>query len=260
MPTVRANGIELHYERFGEGPPLLWCNGSGSTVRETAPLLARYGEHFDVVVHDQRGLGQTEVPPGPYTMADYAADALALLDAVGWEQPRVLGISFGGMVAQELAVTAPGRIARLALLCTSPGGAGGSSYPLHDLIEVPPGERAATHARLLDTRFDDAWLADHPQDKAVVDLMTARPAPAEGAWLQLMARKDHDAWDRLPTVTCPTLVASGRYDGIAPPENGKAIASRIPDARLELYEGGHLFVLQDRRAVPAIIDFLTEGS
>ncbi len=260
MPTAALNGIDIYYERAGTGPPLLFLNGSGSTLAEAAPMLDRLRPHFDVVAHDQRGLGRTSIPDGPYTMADYAADAAALAEHVGWDRYCVVGISFGGMVAQELAVTAPGRIARLALLCTSPGGAGGSSYPLHDLIEVPPGERAATHARLLDTRFDDAWLADHPQDKAVVDLMTARPAPAEGAWLQLMARKDHDAWDRLPTVTCPTLVASGRYDGIAPPENGKAIASRIPDARLELYEGGHLFVLQDRRAVPAIIDFLTEGS
>jgi pimeloyl-ACP methyl ester carboxylesterase len=258
VPTVRANGIDIHYERFGEGPPLLWCNGSGSTVADTAPLLTPYAEHFDLLIHDQRGLGQTEAPAGPYSMADYAADARALLDAVGWNQPRVLGISFGGMVAQELAVTAPDRIARLALLCTSPGGDGGSSYPLHELPDLPPDERAARHAQLLDTRFDDAWLAEHPRDKAVVDLMTARPEPTEGAWLQLLARKDHDVWDRLHQVRCPTLVASGRYDGIAPPENGKAIASRIPDARLELYEGGHLFVIQDRSAAPDVIEFLLE--
>jgi pimeloyl-ACP methyl ester carboxylesterase len=258
VPTVRANGIDLYYERFGEGPPLLWCNGSGTTVADTAPLLTPYAERFDLLIHDQRGLGQTEAPTGPYTMADYAADALALLDAVGWAQPRVLGISFGGMVAQELAVTAPERVARLALLCTSPGGDGGSSYPLHELTGLPPEERAATHARLLDTRFDDAWLAEHPGDKAVVDLMTARPEPSEGAWLQLMARKDHDVWDRLANITCRTLVAGGRYDGIAPPENSKAIASRITGSRLELYEGGHLFVIQDRAAGPDIIEFLAE--
>ncbi len=204
------------------------------------------------------GPAGTEVPPGPYAMADYAADALALLDAVGWDQPRVLGISFGGMVAQEMAVTASDRIARLALLCTSPGGAGGSSFPLHELRGLPAEEQAGRHAQLLDTRFDDSWLAAHPRDKAVVDLMTARPEPSEGAWLQLMARKDHDVWDRLHQVSCPTLVASGRFDGIAPPENGEAIASRIPGARLELYEGGHLFVIQDRSAGPDIIKFLLE--
>ena len=76
-------------------------------------------------------------------MADYAADALALLDHVGWDRARVVGVSFGGMVAQELAVTAPERVERLALLCTSPGGAGGASYPLHELAALPEAERAA---------------------------------------------------------------------------------------------------------------------
>ena len=84
---------------------------------------------MEVVAHDQRGLGRSSIPAGPYTMAQYAADALGLLDAVGWSTCRVVGVSFGGMVAQELAVTAPERVERLALMCTSPGGAGGSSYP-----------------------------------------------------------------------------------------------------------------------------------
>jgi 3-oxoadipate enol-lactonase len=259
VPTVRANGIDLYYERLGSGPPLLFLNGSGATVEQIGPLLRPYTDRFEVLIHDQRGLGRTEVRPGPYTMADYAADALALLDDVGLPRPRVAGISFGGMVAQELAVTAPERIERLALLCTSPGGAGGSSYPLHELPSLAPEERNRKHGTLLDTRFDDAWLAAHPNDRAMVDMMGARPEPTAGAVLQLEARKDHDVWDRLPRITCPTLVASGRYDGIAPPENGKAIASRIPNAELRLYEGGHMFMVQDPTATPAVIDFL-EGS
>ncbi|MET0901619.1 MAG: alpha/beta fold hydrolase [Acidimicrobiales bacterium] len=260
MPTVRANGIDLYHERLGRGAPLLWLNGSGSTIAQIAPLLDPYSAHFDVLIHDQRGLGRTEVPAGPYSMADYAADALALLDVVGWERTRVLGISFGGMVAQELAVTAPDRIERLALLCTSPGGEGGSSYPLHELGALAPEDRARRHGTLLDTRFDEAWLAEHPNDKALVDLMGARPEPTQGAVLQLEARRDHDVWDRLDRVTCPTLVASGRYDGIAAPENGEAIASRIPGAELRLFEGGHMFMVQDRAATRAVIDFLLQDS
>jgi 3-oxoadipate enol-lactonase len=256
VPTVRANGIDLYYERLGGGPPLLFLNGSGATVQQVGPLLRPYAEHFEVVIHDQRGLGRTEVPSGPYRMADFAADALALLDELGLDRPRVAGISFGGMVAQELAVTAPERVERLALLCTSPGGAGGSSYPLHELAALPSEERNKRHAQLIDTRFDDAWLAAHPNDEAMVALMDARPEPTEGAVLQLDARKDHDVWDRLPRITCPTLVASGRFDGIAAPENGEAIASRIPGAELRLFEGGHMFMVQDRSATPAVIEFL----
>ena len=131
------NGIDVHYERGGDGPPLLFCNGSGATLESSAPVIARFREHFDVVAHDQRGLGRTTIPPGPYTMADYAADAAALLDHVGWERCALVGISFGGMVAQELAVTWPERFARLALVCTSPGGTRAGVVP------APRARRAA---------------------------------------------------------------------------------------------------------------------
>ena len=159
IPKTTANGIGLYYERSGSGARLLFLNGSGSTLATSALLIAPFAGRFDVVAHDQRGLGRTDIPPGPYSMADYAADALALLDTVGWDTCRVVGVSFGGMVAQELAVTAPERVERLALCCTSPGGVGGASYPLQELAALPVDERAAVGTRLLDTRFDAEWFA-----------------------------------------------------------------------------------------------------
>jgi pimeloyl-ACP methyl ester carboxylesterase len=263
MPTVSVNGIDCYYERSGSGPPLLFVNGSGSTLETSAMLVKPFTERFDVVAHDQRGLGRTSIPEGPYTMADYAADAAALLDAVGWDTARVVGISFGGMVAQELAVTWPERIERLALLCTSPGGVGGSSFPLHTLAALPPEERASKAAELLDTRFTPEWLAEHPGDQALVDFLARReegtsddPDVQRGMTEQLHARAGHDVSDRLGAVTCPTLVACGRYDGIAPSANGKEIASRIAGAELREFEGGHAFMVQDPEAYPAIIEFL----
>jgi pimeloyl-ACP methyl ester carboxylesterase len=262
MPTVTANGIAVYFERAGTGPPLLFLNGSGSTIETSRLLIDVFTPRFDVVVHDQRGLGKTEIPPEPYSMADYAADALALLDTVGWRRCRVVGVSFGGMVAQEVAVTAPSRVERLALVCTSPGGVGGASYPLHELAELDADARAAVHTPLMDTRFDDAWLAAHPSDQALVDMMNGRrmgertAEQLRGERAQLEARRNHDVCDRLTVVACPTLVASGRYDGIAPPSNGAAIAERIPGAELRLYEGGHAFFAQDRRVLPEILDFL----
>jgi 3-oxoadipate enol-lactonase len=144
VPTVELNGIDLSHECTGAGPPLLFVNGSGATVVTSAPLSAPFTTCFDVVAHDERGLGRTAIPPGRYTMADYAADAAALLDHLEWDSCRVAGVSFGGMVAQELAFTWPERIERLALLRTSPGGAGGASYPRHELAALVPEERAAT--------------------------------------------------------------------------------------------------------------------
>jgi pimeloyl-ACP methyl ester carboxylesterase len=195
-------------------------------------------------------------------MAEYAGDAVAVADHLGWSTFRLAGVSFGGMVAQELAVTWPDRVERLALLCTSPGGEGGSSYPLHELAAMPAAEAMALGMRLLDTRFDADYLRDHPADQALADLMAARrsaPKTAEqqvGIDAQLEARSHHDVCDRLGRIACPTFVGAGRYDGIAPLPNSEAIVARVPNAALHVYEGGHAFFAQDRAAFPEILDFL----
>jgi 3-oxoadipate enol-lactonase len=262
----RLNGIEIHLEVRGqpETPRTLFLNGSGATLARTGPLLDMFAGSLHVACHDQRGLGRTEAPPGPYAMADYAADALAVADHLGWSTFRLAGVSFGGMVAQEVAVTAPDRIERLALMCTSPGGAGGSSYPLHELVDMDPAERSTLYRSLLDTRFSDEWLETHPSDRALFATMTAASTVEKskdtlrGEWEQLQARRHHDVWHRLDHITCPTLVTAGRYDGIAPVENSVAITSRIPEATLEIYEGGHVFFLQDSRAIPDMCEFLSQ--
>jgi pimeloyl-ACP methyl ester carboxylesterase len=262
MATLTLGAIDLYWERRGEGPRLLFVNGSGATIESAAPLIDAFARQFEVVVHDQRGLGRTSIPERQPTMADFAADAAALLDHVGWEKPNVFGISFGGMVAQELAVTWPERIGRLVLSCTSPGGEGGSSYPLEELAALPLDEQIQEWTRHLDVRFDDAWLVDHPGDRAIVDILRTRlSAPKtdeqrRGELMQVVARQGHDVWDRLGRITSPTLVACGAYDGLAPRSNSEAIASRIPDATLRCYEGGHLFVYQDPQAMPDITEFL----
>ena len=99
-----------------------------------------FDDTFEVLAYDQRGLGQTEVPEGPYTMAEYADDAAALIAAVGWDDCAVVGVSFGGMVAQELAIRHPGRVRRLALCCTSSGGAGGCLVPAPRAGRPGPGD------------------------------------------------------------------------------------------------------------------------
>jgi 3-oxoadipate enol-lactonase len=262
LPTIEANGIELYYERWGDGPRLLFLNGSGSSLATSEVLIKLFTNDFEVIAHDQRGLGRSAIPPGPYTMAQYAGDAAVLLDHVGWERTRVVGVSFGGMVAQELAVTWPERVERLALLCTSPGGTRGASYPLHELAGLPDAERSRTALALLDSRFTPEWLADHPSDRALAEMMAARrdtaqtPEQRRGEALQLEARSRHDVCDRLAGITCPTLVACGRFDGIAPPSNGEAIAERVAGADLHVYQGGHAFFAQDPAALPDVLAFL----
>lgn len=262
MPTAHLNGIDVYFERRGAGPPVLYLNGSGATLAGMQILLDVFAPRCDLLAADQRGVGETEIPPGPYTMADYAADAMALLDHVGWDSARVVGISFGGMVAQELAVTAPERVERLALLCTSPGGAL-PSYPLHELEGLDPAARTEAYLSILDSRFTPEWLETHESDRNLVTMLAARQAGEKSAEVrrgeaeQLAARSHHDVLDRLGRVDAPTLVAAGRYDGIAPLPNSEAIVARIPGAELRVYEGGHAFFAQDPAALPEVVDFLT---
>jgi pimeloyl-ACP methyl ester carboxylesterase len=259
MPTGAVNGVELCWEHAGSGPRVLFCNGSGLTLEDVRPLLGFLTARFDLLAWDYRGFGHSAPATRPYTIAEMATDAFGLTEIAGWSECRVLGISFGGMVAQEFAVTNPERVERLALACTSPGGQGGSSYPLEKLLELPPEEQTAAMLRVADSRWDERWLDDHPADRALSERVTSsqmNPPCAAAHTAQLRARAGHDVWDRLGAITCPTLVAYGNYDGIAPRQNSTAIASRIQTAELHGYEGGHGFLFQDPAAMPALAEFL----
>jgi 3-oxoadipate enol-lactonase len=266
MTRAALADVDLYYEVAGAGPRLLLISGTGGDLRAPPSVFdGPLTKLFEIAAYDQRGLGRSSVPPGPYRMADYAADAAGLLDTLGWRDALVMGISFGGMVAQELAVRHPARVRRLVLACTSSGGAGGSSYPLHELEDLPEDDKVARALELADVRYDAEWRTRNAdQYRSLAALMQARnavgrdePGRAEGAALQLAARRDHDTWDRLDRITCPTFVCGGRYDGIAPPANAERLAAAIPGATLELFEGGHLFLLQDGAAWPAIMAFLS---
>jgi pimeloyl-ACP methyl ester carboxylesterase len=266
VPVDRVNGVELYWEHIGSGPRLLFCNGSGATLQVIRPLLDVFAGKFDLLAWDYRGLGRSVPLAGPYTLADLAADAAGLVELAGWDTCRVLGMSFGGMVAQEFAVTNPQRVERLALACTSAGGEGGSSYPVQKLQELPPQERPSVELKLADSRWDERWLEAHPADRALAEGLTAGsrnqrdPTAADALKAQLEARAGHDVWDRLEAITCPTLVGYGNYDGIAPARNSAAIASRIHGAELRGYEGGHLFLFQDPAALPEFEAFLQAPS
>ncbi len=267
MPFISVRDIELYYEIKGRGPRLVFISGTGHDLRIspnafTYPLV----ERFTVLGFDQRGMGRSGKPDVPYTMADYAADAAALMAALGWNEAAVMGVSFGGMVAQELALRHPERVSRLILCCCASGGAGGSSYPLHELVDLPPEERTARFIELTDSRLDKTWQAAHPEEfKALIDktladvaLTSAEPGWAVGARRQLKARQGHDTYDRLPRITAPTFVCGGRYDLIVTEERLRTLAERIPNARLEMFAGGHLtFLEEDPRAFERIFAFLS---
>ena len=264
MPHARVGDIEIYYERAGAGPRLLFISGTGGDLRNRPGVFdGPLAKSFDLLAYDQRGLGQTGKPDAPYSMAGYADDAAGLMDALGWDRALVMGVSFGGMVAQELALRHPGNIERLVLACTSPGGAGGASYPFHEIDHLDRLERSRRMIPIADTRRDAAWAAANPDlyDQILAlgaaDPFAGEPKHAMGGRRQLEARAAHDTWERLPEIACPVMIAAGRYDGIALPAAQERMAGRIPGARLQFFECGHLFMIQDRTAIPAMTAFLT---
>lgn len=266
MPHIQAGDLKVWFERPNPdaGARLLYITGTGADLRKKPnPLGSPLAASFDLLTYDQRGLGRTDKPVGPYTMAQYAEDAQALLDAIGWDDCAVIGVSFGGMVAQELAIRFPARVSKLVLCCCSTGGAGGASYPLHELEHLSTEDKI--HARL--TRTDTRVTRQQGDYQAMVDKALAdaatdaslygdEPGRAEGARWQLLARAQHDTWDRAPSIAAPTLVCGGKYDGQAEPHVVEALAQRIPGASLAFFDGGHGFLNQDPMAVQRVSAFL----
>lgn len=262
MPQIRVRDINIYFEQVGSGSNCLIINGSGGDLRYKPGFLqSPLAEHFQLTCYDQRGLGQTDKPDQGYRMADYADDAAAVMTALNIEPALVWGISFGGMVAQELAIRYPQLIRKLALFCTSPGGAGGSSFPLHTLMDLPKEERIRRTITIGDTRITPEWIAENQErfdmlmraydrDKYAMELNYEL-----GMRNQLLARAEHDTWDRLGQITAPTFLAGGFFDGIAKPESMRAMQKQIPQAQLSFYNGGHLFMFQDKRAYEDLIAF-----
>ena len=264
MPFVTVRDLKMYYEIRGKGPRLLVISGTGGDLRRSPSIFEMpIAQHFEILAYDQRGLGQTSRPDIPYSMIDYADDANALLEAVGWDCCLVMGISFGGMVVQEFALRYPHRVERLVLASTSSGGAGGASYPLHELADLTVEEYACKILYLSDTRRDAVWQAANPAqfqlllDQTLAGLRVGADEPGRqmGARRQLEARAPHDTFERLSHLRMPVYICGGRYDGMAPPANLEAMRKQIPGARLELFEGGHLFFIQDPRELERIAAF-----
>jgi 3-oxoadipate enol-lactonase len=265
LPDTKIHDLDFYYERAGSGPPLLFISGSGGDLRvKPNQMDGPFPRHFDTLSYDQRGLGRTSKPDKTYSMADYADDAARLMDHVGWARAKVIGVSFGGMVAQEFVLRHPRKVERLVLACTSPGGAGGASYPFHQIEHMGREERARHMIPINDTRRDAAWQKANPEQYAQFVAMAAtdpyadEPGRAMGYHRQLEARAHHDTYERLSQIDCPVMIAAGRFDGIALPATQEKMAARIKGAKLQFFDGGHLFMIQDRAAMPAMIAFLKD--
>lgn len=247
MAHATIHGHELHYVQRGEGEPLLLIQGmSGSHLSWGDPFLGFLVRDFALTAYDHRGIGHSSRLSGPFSIGDLADDAAGLLDAIGVERAHVLGISMGGMVAQELALRRPDRVQTLTLGCTYSGGAGSALTrpevfgPLAEAMMSGDRERALRAG--FDINVSRAFAAEASNWKAFRAMATRLPAAVPVIMAQLQAIGGHDTSERLASISVPTLVIHGDEDRMLSVDNGRLIASLIPGARLEVLEGvGHLF-------------------
>jgi pimeloyl-ACP methyl ester carboxylesterase len=247
MPSVDASGTELYYERAGEGEPLLLIQGMSAThMAWGRPFLDEIERNFDTIVFDNRGMGRSGRAELPFTIADLAADAVGLLDALGIGTAHMVGISMGGMIAQELALAHPERIRTLTIGASYCGGPEGTLMAPEDLqmlgAAYASGEPERVFRAMWEINLSPDFRAEDSRFAAFAEMGSALPAPQAVVLQQMQACAAHNTSERLSQTSLPTLVIHGDVDRLLGYANGRQIAALIPGARLETLEDvGHMF-------------------
>lgn len=259
MPSVDASGTELHYLRAGEGEPLLLIQGMSAThLTWGRPFLEELERNFECIVFDNRGMGLSGEAELPFTIADMAGDTAGLLDALELETAHVVGISMGGMIAQELALAHPERIRTLTLGATYCGGPEGTLMAPDDLkmlgAAMASGDRERVFRAMWEINLSPGFREDDSRFAPFAEMGAALPAPQPVILQQMRACGLHDTSERLASIDLPTLVVHGDVDRLLGPGNGHQIASLIPAARLEMLAGiGHMFWWEQPRRSAELI-------
>ena len=247
MPTINIAGTDLYYERRGAGEPMLLIQGlGGNSLHWGEDFLGGLEDGFELILYDHRGAGRSGALDGEHTIADLAGDARGLLETLEIESAHVVGISMGGMVAQELVLQAPERVRTLTLGCTFPGGPQATMTDMTVVGMLAEAVLSGDQERTMRVGYEVMIAADYADREGAyelyVDVAGRYPAPIPVLMAQLSAIMGHDTSERLPAVKAPTLVIHGTQDRLMDVSNGALIARLIPGARLELLEGsGHMF-------------------
>ena len=267
MATIQANGIDIYYEEHGSGDPLLLIMGWGGNAASWRPQLSGLAERFRVIVFDNRGVGRTSAPDRPYSIPQMAHDTVELLDALEIPRAHVFGISMGGMIAQEMAIEHPGRIDKLILGCTTPGGNRAAGVArLHSDVSAFREQNGQHDLEwfsefLLRLWTQEAMTKSATEMQDFVFSLIRFPPTTHGLTHQAAAVLEHDTHDRLSAIVHETLVMTGDDDLLIDPQNSVILAKKIPNAQLLVFEGlRHAFHLEKPKLTNrAIIEFLQLG-
>jgi 3-oxoadipate enol-lactonase len=262
VPFVENQGARIYWDEQGQGAPILLIMGLGYSSLLWHRIRPALAQNFRTIAFDNRGVGSSAVPPGPYPIATMASDAAAVLDAAGVERAHVFGVSMGGMIAQEFALQYPARTRSLILGCTSPGGP--SAVRANSRVADVLFARGMTWAEAREAAIPFIYDAATPKEKIEEDVRLRQqclPTP-EGYMAQLQGILAWESYSRLDRINAPTLIIHGKSDALIPPGNAQFIAERIRGAKLILLDhASHLF-LTDQTAVAQkeILDFLSSVS
>ena len=262
MPKDRVNGIEMFYEEAGRGEPLILIMGIGGDHLAWAFQARALATHYRVVTFDNRGAGQTDAPEPPYTIRTMADDTAGLMNALGIESAHIVGVSMGGMIAQELALAYPARVRSLHLACTTARPDAHMKALLAAWRDMRPvlTQEAMVRATML-WLFSYRTYDERPEFvETVIQTALANPFPQSltGFLGQAAAVEGHDTLARLAHVHCPTLVSVAEDDILVPPRFSRELAARIPGAALRAVVGaGHVYFWEQADAFNTLcLDFL----
>jgi len=262
MSDAHNGDVRLTYEVKGDGEPLLMIHGLGYDRFGWGRLPDLLAEDLQVVVFDNRGVGDSDVPAGPYAVSQLAADAAAVLDAAGIGAAHILGVSLGGYIAQELALTYPERLRKLVLASTAPGGPRSVPMPaagLEAFGRFPTMQREAGLRLMVENSLGQYGVREQPELVEEIYAYRLERGPTLAGWqAQAYAGATFDAYDRVPGITAETLVLQGGADNVVDPRNADLLVELIPNARLELIpDRGHLLVWQEaERLAPIVKEFI----
>jgi pimeloyl-ACP methyl ester carboxylesterase len=268
MEHAHINGINVAYELGGAGTPMVMIHGAQGDQTVFVGLAATFAPRFNVLTFDQRGSGFSDKPDMPYSVAMLADDTAALMDHLGFAHAHIIGVSMGGMVAQEFALRHARKVRSLVLGCTTPGSpksirGTGLATNAYSTKEMSAEERGRA---LAEAAFTKGYIARHPEVVSMmIEQRKQRPIDPVAFARRMEALQTFDTYDRLPQIKCPTLVITGKDDALIPWENSRLIANRIPGAQLRILEpAGHCFWLeqpeQSREAIEHFLDTIANLS
>ena len=245
MPRANVNNINIHYRVYGDGEPLILICGMGSDLDDWIFQMRPFKKRYRLVIFDNRGIGRSDKPLQSYSIKDMAADTVGLMNHLGIEQANVLGISMGGMIAQEVALNYPARVKKLVLASTGAEGWNPETSPeVRRALKLEEGTRVDWNGNNL-AKLVIAMTKYSFNSRAYRLLMTSlfrifvRPSTLVGMEWQFRAVAGNSTIDRLHLIKSPTLVIGGTKDWIFSRGDMELLAQRIPGAKLVLVEGGN---------------------